>query len=125
MKILVCGGREFFDKELIYQSLDGLKSAQERLNDKITHVIHGNARGVDAIAHGWAVIRYMQPVMVPALWELYGPKAGAIRNENMLALKPDLVVAFPGGRGTAHMLRIAAKAKIQTLHIAQPMREGA
>jgi hypothetical protein len=125
MRLIVCGGRDFYDKELLFSSLDDLMHAQERIRDPIKYLIHGNARGADALAHGWAVVRYIQPIMVPALWNLFGAKAGAIRNENMLGLGPDLVVAFPGGRGTAHMMKIATAANIQTLQIARPKREGA
>ena len=31
--------------------------------------------------------------------------------------KPDLVVAFPGGRGTAHMTRIARGAGIEVIEV--------
>jgi hypothetical protein len=40
-----------------------------------------------------------------AEWERLGRKAGPIRNQRMLEEgKPDLVVAFPGGTGTAGMM---------------------
>jgi ABC-type Fe3+-hydroxamate transport system substrate-binding protein len=42
----------------------------------------------------------------------YGPSAGPIRNGRMLEYKPDLVIAFPGGRGTANMVKQARKAGI-------------
>lgn len=38
--------------------------------------------------------------------------AGPIRNSFMLALGPDLVLAFPGGRGTADMVRQASEAGV-------------
>jgi hypothetical protein len=34
--------------------------------------------------------------------------------------KPDLVIAFPGGRGTAHMTRIALEAGLKVIEIAKP-----
>ena len=43
----------------------------------------------------------------------FGRSAGAIRNRDMLDTgKPDLVVAFSGGRGTADMVRRAGKAGV-------------
>jgi hypothetical protein len=33
--------------------------------------------------------------------------------------KPDLVVGFPGGRGTAHMCRIAGEAGVEVIEIAR------
>ena len=39
-----------------------------------------------------------------AQWAKYGKAAGPMRNQEMLDSGIDLVVAFPGGRGTADML---------------------
>lgn len=33
-----------------------------------------------------------------------------VRNRQMLEHEPDLVIAFPGGKGTADMIRVARKA---------------
>jgi hypothetical protein len=35
----------------------------------------------------------------------------------MLSEKPDIVIAFPGGRGTAMMKRLARKAGIRVIEI--------
>ena len=35
----------------------------------------------------------------------YGRAAGPIRNQKRLEEKPELVAAFPGGKGTADMVR--------------------
>lgn len=110
MKILVCGGREYGDKEALYSFLDSLLREQQDLHDPITHLIHGDARGADSLAQGWAVRNGVQPVRCPALWEGpngYNPRAGLIRNQAMLDLNPDVVIAFPGGRGTEHMKNLA------------------
>ena len=40
-----------------------------------------------------------------------------MRNRSMLALNPDLVLAFPGGIGTANMVRIAREAGILVTEI--------
>ena len=41
-----------------------------------------------------------------------------IRNQEMLDEGlPDLVVAFPGGKGTAHMVKIAQKANVMMLQV--------
>lgn len=118
MKILVCGGREYADKDFLYNYLDGFRQTWEWGEVKLTHLIHGDARGADHLAHGWAVLHGVQPVRVPALWDLFGPKAGAIRNARMLALldlERDFVIAFAGGAGTAHMMSIARKAKARVI----------
>ncbi len=61
--------------------------------------------------------------MFHAEWMKYGKAAGPIRNARMLAEgKPDLVVAFPGGRGTADMLRRVREAGIEVI---EPLPHGA
>lgn len=50
----------------------------------------------------------------PAAWETEGRAAGPKRNRRMLAIAraagPTTVIALPGGRGTADMLRAASEA---------------
>jgi hypothetical protein len=49
----------------------------------------------------------------PANWDRDGKSAGRMRNVHMLRSgKPDGVVAFPGGDGTAHMIAIAERARV-------------
>lgn len=51
-------------------------------------------------------------------WDGLGRKAGPIRNQRMLDEgKPDLVVAFPGDKGTADMVRRARTASLEVLEI--------
>lgn len=56
-------------------------------------------------------------IACPADWRARGKRAGAIRNREMLRHKPDIVVAFAGGRGTADMVSVAARAGINTYRI--------
>jgi hypothetical protein len=113
MKILVCGGRDFSDRIKVYEVLD-----QIHKDTPIDMVITGGARGADRLAEEWAA-EYEVPLMVePADWKTYGKAAGPIRNRLMLVkYGPDLVVAFPGGRGTANMisLSITAGVKVQKI----------
>lgn len=103
MKILVCGGRDFADKGL-------MESVMSTMSPSI--VIHGDAPGADRLADEWATAQGIPVARVPALWQYYRQSAGPIRNKAMLLLEPDLVVAFPGGRGTANMVMIAQQAGI-------------
>ncbi len=54
----------------------------------------------------------MECIVCAAKWETYGKAAGPIRNREMLLNLPALVVAFPGGKGTADMVRQAERAGI-------------
>lgn len=79
----------------------------------ITMLIEGGADGADLLAEQWADANGIHYARVPALWHAHGRSAGPRRNEAMLLLSPDGVIAFPGGRGTAHMVRIATEAGIK------------
>lgn len=77
-------------------------------------IIHGACRsGADLWADEWAVVNWTQIEEYPADWAKYGRAAGPIRNRRMISEgKPDLVLAFPGGRGTSDMVRRAELAGI-------------
>lgn len=107
MRILVCGGRGYADKELLYKELD--KIAED---EYISMLIHGAAKGADSLAGQWARDRGVQEVVCPANWDRHGRKAGYLRNKAMRDLGPDLVVAFPGGTGTQMMVELAREARI-------------
>lgn len=75
-------------------------------------------RGVDEAAIDWAVVNWCVFQEFPPDWDKYGNAAGPIRNQQMLDEgKPDLVVAFPGGRGTADMVNKARKAGIEVIEV--------
>lgn len=107
MRVLVCGGRDFCDREAVFAALD-------RLGPLI--VIHGGARGADMLAGQWAEERTVACMVFPAPWRGAGKAAGPMRNRWMLAWgRPDLVMAFPGGAGTGHMVRIAEREGIKVV----------
>ncbi len=55
---------------------------------------------------------------IPADWDKFGKGAGPIRNQQMIDEgKPDLVVAFPGGTGTADMVKRAKKHGIEVIEV--------
>lgn len=108
MRVLVCGGRLFSDAEYAYRVLDQLH--RER---GVEVLIEGDAEGADRIAGSWARQNGIENLKFPADWTTHGRAAGPIRNGQMLVEgKPDLVLAFPGGRGTANMIRQAKAAGV-------------
>lgn len=114
MKVLVCGGRDFHDRARLYRVLD---KVHERY--PITLVIQGGALGADTLAGGWAWKEAIPCLVVPAKWARHGKAAGAMRNQDMLAWEPDMVIAFPGGVGTDDMIRRAKKAGIRVRRVKQ------
>jgi hypothetical protein len=108
MRVLVCGSRDWTHAAAVYYELNKL---HRELGFDV--VIEGDARGIDRIAGYWARRKRLDNLKFPADWERDGRGAGPIRNAKMLAEgKPDLVIAFPGGRGTANMLSQAEKAGV-------------
>lgn len=104
MKVLVCGGRDFSDKELVFRTLDNLSEEE----CTITEIVTGGARGADSLAIRWSGSRGVRSIVYPAQWKVHGKSAGPIRNRHMLVKeKPHLVVAFPGGAGTRNMTVLA------------------
>lgn len=111
MRVLVCGGRTWTDFDSVYGLLDDVHDERP-----IECVIEGNSRGVDRMAGYWARKNSIHNLKFPALWEKYGKSAGPRRNLQMIVEgKPDLVIAFPGGKGTADMVRQAKLAGVEIL----------
>ena len=86
-------------------------------------IIHGDANGADSLASQYARDRDIPQLAFPAQWRrpdpnnpektIYIPYAGNERNQQMLdEAKPTLVVAFPGGSGTADMVVRAEKSRM-------------
>lgn len=112
-RIIVCGGRDFTDRELLEGTLDAIMG---RWGDMM--LIHGAARGADRMASNWAFARGIPQWHFPADWKRYGKGAGPMRNQQMLDEgNPSLVVAFPGGDGTADMVRRAKAAGVAVYRI--------
>lgn len=111
MRIVVTGGRG-------YQDYDRVRAALLALAEDPPEIAHGGALGADSLAdevagaYGWPVTVYR------ADWRLDGKAAGPIRNRRMLEeFKPDIVLAFPGGRGTASCVAIALELGITVREI--------
>ena len=106
VRVLVRGGRQFEDRDMLTAALDKLH--HERV---FTLLIAGGARGADSLAEAWAKAAGVPRKIYAPRWEYPGT-----RNQRMLdGGRPDLVVAFPGGRGTADMAGRARSAGIEVI----------
>jgi len=117
-RILVCGSRDFTDEKMLWAALD--KQGHN------TVIIHGGARGADKIAAEWARFNSLSDVqMFRANWNLYGKRAGYVRNKQMLEEgKPTLVLAFykdaeAPSKGTQMMVDLATKAGVKVRKYSQ------
>lgn len=112
LRVLVCGGRNYDDLGAVWGQLDAFHAMQ----GPIVAIIHGGAGGADLLGEKWAIQNGVPRVSFRPDWNAYGRAAGPIRNKRMLDDgKPDLVIAFPGGRGTADMIRQATDANVEVV----------
>lgn len=136
MRVLVCGSRDWDDRNIVTAVLTGLY-AEETVGYLVTDmdgftVIEGGARGADQLAAEWAHSspfhsHNVNPDHPPfehlqfhADWNAHGKAAGPIRNQQMLDEgKPDLVLAFKDNfdwtlrrGGTEDMVKRAKKAGV-------------
>lgn len=113
MRVLVCGGRDLSDRGALFATLAAMHAAVP-----FAVLIHGAAKGADALAGEWAESAGVPVEAYPADWKRFRGSAGPRRNARMLAEgKPDLVVAFPGGTGTANMIGQATAAGVRVVPV--------
>jgi len=132
--MLVCGGRYYgrtpigvppeqmrdyarkasMERFILFEALDHLRRDRD-----VKKVLARGQTGADTHAIDWARSRCVAFVIVRAEWKRYGRAAGPILNTKMLEFKPDFVVAFTGGRGTADMIRQAHTAGVEVIDYRQ------
>lgn len=115
MRVLVCGCRDYQDRGRVFKTLSDIHAARV-----ITELHEGGAEGADRLAFEWGCqhLRILK-IRWEADWKKHGRAAGPIRNQRMIDEgKPDLVLAFPGGRGTADMVRRARAAGVEVIELA-------
>lgn len=113
---MVCGSRHCDEalSDLVWNTLCGFIP-----DDVPCVVIHGAASGVDEQAMIYAqAMENCKHLPFEADWHTHGRAAGPIRNKRMLDEgKPDVVMAFPGGRGTANMVKLARAHGVKVIEV--------
>lgn len=114
--VLVTGGREFRNRQSVEEVLGFLKL----FYGDALRVIHGDAKGLDRLVGEVCKEMGISCRAYPADWKNNGKAAGPIRNQHMVNLVvkwttenenySGQVIAWPGGRGTAHCSRTAEQA---------------
>jgi hypothetical protein len=115
--LLVCGGRAYSNLTHMTKVLDSFHE-----QSPIGLLVQGGAQGADFYAASWARRRLVNCLTIPAQWNKLGRAAGPRRNLDMLDWKPDYVIAFPGGIGTADMVRKALAAGIAVENAQEPVK---
>jgi hypothetical protein len=109
--VLVCGGRDYDNFAEVSKALHREKPTKVVTGESWVGREEAHVRrspGADRLAYLWCLERDCPYQGYPADWRNFGLAAGPMRNTQMLAAEQvDVVLAFPGGRGTADMVRKA------------------
>ena len=102
-KLIVAGGRDYYDYEQVSRSLIAL--ADVEYADKEISIVSGMARGADSMGHRFAKEHHVTCYEFPAQWLTHGKRAGFMRNEDMGRFSDGLLAFWDGeSRGTKHMI---------------------
>jgi lactate dehydrogenase-like 2-hydroxyacid dehydrogenase len=109
MKTIVAGSRYITDQKVVNESI--LDSKFE-----ITELVSGTCRGVDYCGLRFAKENDIPIREFPALWNLYGKKAGPIRNQAMVDYADALIAIWDGkSKGTKDIIERAKKKNLKLL----------
>lgn len=103
-RVIIAGGRDYTDYERVVRVCN--HQLKNKLLNSTVIVVCGMAAGADYLGAQWARSLGLKVEEFPADWKGLGRGAGFIRNQQMADVA-DGLIAFPGGRGTADMVRRA------------------
>jgi hypothetical protein len=110
IRVIIAGGRDFQDYELLKEKCDWLFS--QTLFCEIT-IICGEAIGADSLGRRYAKENDIQIESYPVTsedWEMYGKRAGYLRNVKMAETATHLIAFWNGySKGTEHMIDLGWK----------------
>jgi YspA, cpYpsA-related SLOG family len=105
MKIIIAGGRDFNNYDLLKEKCNSILS-----KTKDIEIISGGAKGADSLGEKYALDNKYQLTIVRAEWDTLGKKAGIIRNEEMAKIADALICFWDGkSKGTCNMIEQAKK----------------
>lgn len=121
MRIIIAGGREFNDIELLERSChdifrtladEGLLTNDIRVDIPNMEIVCGKARGADTLGEDFGKRYGIKIKYFPANWDAYGKSAGYIRNKEMAKYAKEddgVLIAFwdKKSKGTKHMIDLA------------------
>jgi len=105
VKVIIAGGRDFDDYDMLYLRVDKILSRQTEIE-----IVSGAAKGADKLGERYAEERGYKLTRFIADWNTFGKAAGYRRNIEM-ATYADALIAFwnQESKGTEHMITIAKK----------------
>lgn len=104
IKLIVCGSRNFYNKELAFFTLDSILLS---INRQII-ITSGGAEGADHLGELYAKKLSIPLEIYKADWNKHGKAAGPIRNEEMAKVATHcLAFHMNNSRGTKNMIDLA------------------
>lgn len=113
-KVIICGGREFDDYNLLKKACDYYLSRKIESGEKVI-IISGGARGADKLGERYAKEKGLDVQVFPANWEKYGKRAGYLRNKQMAEVSNACIAflsSYGENKGTKMMISIARENKL-------------
>lgn len=117
MRILITGSRKMTDYDLMRSEIINTINYFAVDSSTVT-IVHGNAKGADALAQQVAQALGLKVEAYPADWNI-GRKAGPLRNQLMVDKGADacLAFAYQDSKGTKDCAQRARKANIPIKYI--------
>lgn len=105
MRLIIAGGRDFNDEQLMRNALQEM--VQRQFIDESVTLICGMARGADLLGKHLFDEQQLPVECYPADWNRLGKRAGFVRNTEM-GRTADLALIFWDGKssGTKHMIGV-------------------
>jgi len=105
MRVIIAGSRNFNDYGIVKKKLNAILK-----NQKEVTIISGTANGADKLGERYANDNHLKLEQYPAMWDLFGKKAGYMRNEEMVKFADAAIVFWDGkSKGSKHMIDISKK----------------
>lgn len=110
MKVIIAGSRNITEQKHVVSAMVAFCKANAV--EKLSEIVSGGARGVDRLAEVFAASIDRPVKIFPAKWDLYGKKAGYLRNKEMGEYADALVAVWDGkSSGTKMMINIMNELK--------------
>lgn len=116
MRVAFTGGRDYQNDFMVAEVL-------AVLNPSVV-LLEGGATGLDSLVREVREAAGFAGETFEADWSKHGKAAGPIRNREMLDSGADILIAFPGGKGTEDCVKAAKERGIPVLRLEEKETDG-